>query len=168
MAACVGVLTVSDTRSRGEAEDLSGPALVDALEEFGFKDFLTEIVPDEVGAIQEAILRMCERCNAVFTTGGTGFSPRDVTPEATRPLLDRRADNLQELIRHRGLAHTPLSHLSRGVAGVRGHTLIVNLPGSPVAVWQGVEALAPLLPEILAALRGEACTHGASQEEHVG
>lgn len=84
-----------------------------------------------------------------------------MTPEATLPLLERRADSLMELIRLRGLAFTPLSHISRGVAGVRGNVLIVNLPGSPKAVRQGIEALAPLLPDILAALGGERCSHGA-------
>jgi molybdopterin adenylyltransferase len=154
------VLTISDTRSAGQAEDLSGPALVDALKQFGFTEFEMQIVPDEVVEIQSAIKHLSDLCDAVFTTGGTGFSPRDVTPDATAPLLDRKADNLSELIRLKGMAYTPLSHLSRGVCGVRGGTLIVNLPGSPKAVSQGVEALAPLLPEILAALAGEGCTHG--------
>jgi molybdopterin adenylyltransferase len=161
MATRIGVLTVSDTRSEGKAEDLSGPAAEEALRAAGFVSIERSIVPDEVAPIQKAIRELCTWCDAVFTTGGTGFSPRDVTPEATVPLLDRRADNLVELLRIRGLEHTPLSHLSRGVAGVVGSTLVVNLPGSPKAARQGIEALAPLLPEILAALQGEPCSHGA-------
>ncbi len=160
MAARIGILTVSDTRSAGQAEDLSGPAARASLKGLGFEDFEERLVPDEIHSIQTALRDLCTRCQAVFSTGGTGFSPRDVTPEATLPLLDRRADNLAELLRLRGLEHTPLSHLSRGVAGMRGATLIVNLPGSPKAVRQGIQALAPLLPEILAALAGDGCSHG--------
>lgn len=161
MATRIGILTISDTRSSGQEQDLSGPAIQAALTESGFVEFEVQIVPDEIPAIQTAIIELCETCAAVLTTGGTGFSPRDVTPEATAPLLEKRADSLMELVRLRGLEFTKLSHLSRGVAGVRDSVLIVNLPGSPKAVRQGVEALAPLLPEILNALTGQRCTHGA-------
>lgn len=155
----IGVITVSDSRSAGTNEDLSGPAVLAALRELGYAEFETAIVPDDPNRIQGAILRMCGNCQAVFTTGGTGFTPRDVTPEATLPLLERRADNLSELMRLRGLEKTPLSHLSRGIAGINGSTLIVNLPGSPKAAREGIEALAPLLPAILSALAGEGCPH---------
>ncbi|HVT11152.1 MAG TPA: MogA/MoaB family molybdenum cofactor biosynthesis protein [Fimbriimonadaceae bacterium] len=158
MEARLGVLTVSDSRSTGENEDLSGPAVVAALRLLGYEEFETAIVADEIEAIRDAILRLCANCQAVFTTGGTGFTPRDVTPEATLPLLDKRADNLSELIRLRGLEKTPMSHLSRGIAGVRGSTLIVNLPGSPKGAREGIEALGPLLGPILSALGGEGCT----------
>lgn len=161
MAPRFGILTVSDSRSAGKAEDASGPALEEALRALGYTDFERRIVPDEIPAIQGALLSLCECCDAVFSTGGTGFSPRDVTPEATAPLLERRADSLMELLRLRGLEHTALSHISRGVAGTRGATLVLNLPGSPKAVRQGIEALAPLLPEILSALTGGRCSHGA-------
>ncbi|MCB8933674.1 MAG: MogA/MoaB family molybdenum cofactor biosynthesis protein [Fimbriimonadaceae bacterium] len=160
MEARVGVVTVSDSRSAGRQEDQSGPAAVEALRAQGFCECETRLVPDEISAIQRAIAELCETCAAVFTTGGTGFSPRDVTPEATSTLLDRRADNLVELMRLRGLEHTPMSHLSRGIAGVRGATLVVNLPGSPKAVRQGLDALAPLLPDLLSALQGDGCGHG--------
>ncbi|HRK22173.1 MAG TPA: MogA/MoaB family molybdenum cofactor biosynthesis protein [Fimbriimonadaceae bacterium] len=160
MATRIGILTVSDSRSAGQEEDLSGPAMQAALAELGYQEFEVDLVPDEVPAIQKAILELCETCAAVFTTGGTGFTPRDVTPEATAPLLEKRADSLMELVRLRGLEFTKLSHISRGVAGVRGSVLIVNLPGSPKAVRQGIEALAPLLPELLSALAGERCSHG--------
>lgn len=152
-------MTVSDSRSAGQAEDLSGPAVRSALSELGFVHFELRLVPDDVGAIQEALRGLAGTCEAILTTGGTGFSPRDVTPEATGPLLDRLAPNLTELMRLRGLEKTPMSHLSRGVAGVMASTLIVNLPGSPKGAKEGVEALAPLLPAILGALRGDGCPH---------
>lgn len=155
----IGVITVSDTRSRGEAEDLSGPAVMNALEELGFREFSTALVPDEVADIRAAIEELSAKCQAVFTTGGTGFAPRDVTPEATAPCLDRWAHNLIELMRFKGLEMTPTSHLSRGIAGMRGNTLIVNLPGSPKGAREGIEALAPLLPAILSALAGDGCPH---------
>ena len=155
----IGIVTVSDTRSAGKAEDWSGPAVEQALRALGFKHFESRIVPDEASAVQAAIKDLCESCGAVFTTGGTGFAARDITPEATLPLLDRLATNLPELMRLRGLQNTPMSHLSRGVAGMRDRTLIVNLPGSPKAAREGVEALASLLPHILSALDGKGCGH---------
>lgn len=156
----IGVITVSDTRSAGENEDLSGPAVVESLRALGYGGFETAIVPDEIEPIQATIRRFAGICKAVFTTGGTGFAPRDVTPEATAAILERRADNLVELMRLRGLEKTPLSHLSRGVAGMIGSTLVVNLPGSPKAAREGIEALAPLLGPILSAAAGGGCPHG--------
>ncbi len=158
MESRIGVITVSDSRS--ETNDLSGPTAVAVLRDLGFTDFEMRIVTDEVVEIQSAILDLIENCQMVFTTGGTGFSPRDVTPEATIPLLDKRADNLIELMRYRGLKHTPLAHLSRGVAGVVKGVLVVNLPGSPKAVRQNIEALSPLLKPILESLFGDGCSHG--------
>jgi molybdopterin adenylyltransferase len=146
----IGILTVSDTRS--EETDLSGPAAAVALEELGFLKLERRICRDEAHEIADAIRALCSRCAAVFTTGGTGFGHRDVTPEATVPLLDRRADSLCELMRLRGAEKTPMSHLSRGVAGIRGKALIVNLPGSPAGAREGIEAIAHLLLPILEAL----------------
>jgi len=143
------VITVSDTRS--PETDVSGPAAVAALRAIGYEEFETRLVRDEIPEIQEAIRELCQSCAAVFTTGGTGFSPRDVTPEATAPLVDRRADNLCELMRLRGLEHTPFSHLSRGIAGIRGSVLVVNLPGSPKGARQGIEAIGHLIGPILEA-----------------
>ena len=144
------MLTVSDTRN--EATDKSGPEAEAALRALGFQSIERKLCRDEITEIQASLKDLATRCKAVFTTGGTGFSPRDVTPEATLPLLDRRADNLSELMRLKGLEHTPFSYLSRGVAGVMETTLIVNLPGSPAGARQGIEAIGQLLPLILEGL----------------
>ncbi len=155
MAARIGILTVSDTRTLDD--DLSGPAVEGALRASGFSDFERRIVRDEVAEIQEAILSLAEACQAVFTTGGTGFTPRDVTPEATAEILTRQADCIAELIRLKGLEHTLFSYLSRGVAGIVGSTLVVNLPGSPAGARQGVIAVTHLINPILSALGGDGC-----------
>lgn len=156
----IGIVTISDTRSFDD--DLSGPAVAEALRALGYEEFTTMIVADDEAQIKHAIRLMCEECAAIFTTGGTGFSQRDVTPEATAALLDRRADNLSELIRLKGLEHTPFSHMSRGVSGVIGTTLVVNLPGSPKGARQGVEAIGLLLEPILSNLRGDGCPVGGA------
>lgn len=143
---------MSDSRFAGENPDESGPRLASALREAGYSQFTFTLVPDETAAIQEAILAMCHKCTAIFTTGGTGFAPKDLTPEATQPLIERPAPNLSELMRLAGHRDTPFAHLSRGVAGLRGGTLIVNLPGSPAGVVSGIKALAPLLPHLFETL----------------
>jgi molybdopterin adenylyltransferase len=132
---------------------LSGPAVVRVLAELGFTDILSKTVPDEVPQIQAAIKALGAQCAAVFTTGGTGFSRRDVTPEATLPLLDRRADNLSELMRLKGLEQTEFSYLSRGVCGVMGACLVVNLPGSPAGAEHSLRSIGKLIPPILEALQ---------------
>jgi len=154
----IGVITVSDTRDA--SSDFSGPAVVEALSTLGYREVETRLVRDEIPEIQAAIRAMAGECRAVFTTGGTGFTPRDVTPEATTPLIDRWAHSLVELMRLRGLEQTPFSHLSRGIAGIHGSTLVVNLPGSPKGARQGIEAIGHLLPPILSALEGEGCPVG--------
>ncbi|MDR3692658.1 MAG: MogA/MoaB family molybdenum cofactor biosynthesis protein [Fimbriimonas sp.] len=155
MAARIGILTVSDTRT--PETDVSGATARETLHELGFRDFETRIVPDEVDAIQSAILELCHNCHAVFTTGGTGFAPRDVTPEATAPLLEKRADSLCELMRLKGMGQTSFSHLSRGIAGICRGALVVNLPGSPKAVLQGIRAIAPLIGPIIENLNEGHC-----------
>jgi molybdenum cofactor synthesis domain-containing protein len=150
------VITVSDRSHGGERHDTSGPALAEGLRALGFEVGEVVVVPDEVGAIQEA-LRAAVRDGAdvAVTTGGTGFAPRDVTPEATRPLLTREAPGLVEALRRTRQDEIPTTILSRGVAGVMGHTFVLNLPGSTGAVKDGVAVLAPVVGHLVAQLRGE-------------
>ncbi len=138
------VLTVSDGVHHGTREDRSGDALAELLAGEGF-DVEREVVPDETDAISSAIAQLADRSAVVLTTGGTGFTPRDVTPEATRGLLDREAPGIAEAIRADARTRTPHALLSRGLAGLRGSTLIVNLPGSPGGCRDGFAVLRPAL-----------------------
>jgi molybdopterin adenylyltransferase len=141
-----GVLTVSTTLSSGDGEDRSGRELVRLCEEAGL-EVVHELVPDDREAIGEALARLADRegCRFVFTTGGTGLTHDDVTPEATRDAIDREAPGFAEAIRVESRQHTPLGILTRGVAGVRGRTLIVNFPGSPKSIGQSWPVVAPTL-----------------------
>jgi molybdenum cofactor synthesis domain-containing protein len=153
----VAVLTVSDSRSAGEAEDVSGPSVGLVLNELGFKHVTLEVVPDVQGQIAARLEALSETHALICTTGGTGFSPRDVTPEATVQMIDRRADNLSELMRAKGAEQTQFSYLSRAVCGMRGSCLIINLPGSPQGAEHGIRSIAHLLGPILSNLGGEGC-----------
>jgi molybdenum cofactor synthesis domain-containing protein len=154
-----GVLTVSDSRTRHQGEDLSGDILAERLKLMGCSVVRRELVPDEQHLITEALRAMCEDCALVVTTGGTGLSPRDVTPEATAALLDRTVPGIPEMLRRTGEAGNPRAVLSRGVAGIRAHCLIINLPGSPKAVEEGMDVLVGILPHALAVLRNEPTDH---------
>ena len=150
------VITVSDTCYSGQNEDLSGPALVDALQRAGFDVGAREVVPDEMAAIHAVLEKYLQdqRFHLILTTGGTGFGPRDVTPEATRTLLERPAPGLAEYLRQSGAAQTPLTWLSRGEAGIARGKLIINLPGSTKAMAHSIETLRELLLHALDLLNG--------------
>ena len=162
----VGVLTISDRCSAGEREDLSGPAIKNALPGDKFVVALEAVVPDDAKTITETLRRWCDEygCAVILTTGGTGFSPRDVTPEATEKVLERRAPNISLFLLWEGLKQTPFAALSRGIAGVRGVTLIVNLPGSPAGASEGTTSLVPLLPHAVDVLNVRETGHPTGQE----
>jgi molybdenum cofactor synthesis domain-containing protein len=153
----VGILTVSDRCSRGEEQDRSGPFIADWVTEHWEAEVTQrDIVPDEQPVIAAKLIEWCdiEQLDLVLTTGGTGFAPRDVTPEATREVIEREAPGLAEAIRSVGLAKTPHAMLSRAIAGIRGQALIVNFPGSPKGVLDGLETLEKALPHGIEILKG--------------
>jgi len=147
------VLTISTSVAAGEGDDVSGPALVERCEEAGL-EVTSEVVPDDRERIAAALRRLADEDGVrfVFTTGGTGLTPDDVTPEATRDAIDREAPGFAESIRADSREHTPLGILSRGVSGVRGRTLIVNFPGSPKAIGQSWPIVEPTLKHAAATL----------------
>jgi molybdenum cofactor synthesis domain-containing protein len=161
------VLTVSDKGAAGQREDLSGPAISRMLEPLGAEVVAADIVPDERGAIAARLRHYADSlgCDLVLTTGGTGLSPRDVTPEATRDVVDRLVPGIPEAMRASGLAKTPMAMISRAAAGIRNRTLIINLPGSPRAVQENLETIIPVLPHALEILsgRGGECGKTSSQ-----
>ncbi len=150
------VLTASDRCAKGEAEDVSGKLVSELVKAIRGVTVARDIVPDEIPAIKEKLVHYCDtlKVNVVITTGGTGFSFRDVTPEATAQVIERPIPGLPELMRAEGLKKTKKAALSRGIAGIRGSTIIINLPGSPKAVKESLEAIIELIPHSLEMLKG--------------
>lgn len=153
----VGILTISDKGARGEREDRSGPAIREMMEAAGGEIVRAKIVPDEQGEIRAVLIEWTDAgLDLILTTGGTGFSPRDWTPEATKAVLERETPGIAEAIRRAGMEKTPTAMLSRAAAGIRKRTLIVNLPGSEKAVRESLEAILPALPHGIEILKGTA------------
>jgi molybdenum cofactor synthesis domain-containing protein len=153
----VGILTVSDKGARGEREDRSGPAIREMMEAAGGEIVRARIVADEQDEIRAALIEWSdEGLDLILTTGGTGFSPRDWTPEATKAVIERETPGIAEAMRRAGQEKTPTAMLSRSAAGIRKRTLIVNLPGSEKAVRESLEAILPALPHGIEILRGTA------------
>lgn len=155
----IGILTISDRAARGEYEDQSGPALREMIQKhFGGDIDRARVVPDEIAEIKRVLVAWCDdaKLDLILTTGGTGFAPRDVTPEATRAVIERDAPGLVHAMLAASLHKTPHAMLSRMVAGIRGQTLIVNLPGSPKAACENLQVILPALPHALELLRGTA------------
>jgi molybdenum cofactor synthesis domain-containing protein len=155
------IVIVSDRSASGQREDLSGPRLAEVVQSAGGVVVETKIIPDERHFIEAELRRLAdvERVPLILTTGGTGFAPRDVTPEATRAVLDKEAPGLAEHSRAATSSKTKFAALSRGVAGIRRKSIIVNLPGSPQGAHDMLEALLPLLPHAIAVLAGTADNH---------
>jgi molybdenum cofactor synthesis domain-containing protein len=149
------VLTVSDSCARGERNDISGPAVAETLEQHHFTVIETRVVPDDHAAIMKAILEMARKARLVVTTGGTGISMRDVTPEATRNVCGRMLDGISERMRREGEKKTPFAVLSRGVCGVCAASLVLNVPGSPAGAVESLEAVIDVLPHAIQILAGK-------------
>ena len=149
------VLTVSDSAARGERNDLSGPATAELLRKHGFEVTTVQVVDDEFRNIEAALLHLSEQAQLVVTTGGTGIAKRDVTPEATRAVSDRLIEGIPEKMRADGLAKTPFSALSRALCGVRGKTLILNLPGNPKGAVESLQSVIGILPHAVDLLAGK-------------
>ena len=159
----IAVLTISDAGARGERADTSGDAITQWITAHGHALAGRALVADDTDAIVRQLLAWCDgdAADLVLTTGGTGLSPRDVTPEATRAVLEREAPGIAEMIRASSVARFPRAALARGTAGTRARTLVVNLPGSPGGVRDGLAALEPIVEHAVAIVRGEAGEHGA-------
>lgn len=149
------VLTLSDRGFRGEREDLSGSVIKEMLKDIDAEVRHYEILPDEKEIIKERLMEYSTKVDLILTTGGTGLSPRDVTPDATLEVIDRVIPGIAEVMRFEGMKKTQRSMLSRAIAGVRGQTLIVNLPGSPAAVKENLEVIRDVIPHAIEKIKGD-------------
>ncbi len=163
----VAVVIASDSRSSGERADLTGPAAVSALKGIGIDTVVVEVVQDELAALADRLTILSDNpdIQLIFTCGGTGLAPRDVTPEATSLVIEKEVPGIPEMIRQKSLEITPKAALSRAVAGIRNRTLIVNLPGSPKAVVETIGFLAPLLPHAMETVAGLAVECATPSQE---
>ena len=153
----MGIITASDRASRGEREDRSGLLLKSLMEQLPAEVISYQVLPDDRTILKKTLCHVADRfsCDVILTTGGTGLGPRDNTPEATREIIEKEIPGIAEALRMGGLKKTKYAVLSRGIAGIRNRTLIINLPGSPEAVRDAVEILTPLLGHMVQLLRGE-------------
>jgi molybdopterin adenylyltransferase len=153
----VGILTISDKGSQGLRPDLGGPKIRSLLPADCFEIRITTVVPDEIPSIVDTLVEWADRMklDLIFTTGGTGLSPRDITPEATSRVLHREVPGMAEAMRLEGLKHTPLAQLSRAKAGTRGETLIINLPGGLKAIEEMLPVILPAIPHALEKIKGD-------------
>ncbi len=150
----VAVLTLSDKGSRGERQDTSGPTIEKIIKKINARVVSYSVLPDEKTLIKKKLLSLCNKVDLILTTGGTGLSPRDITPEATLEVIKREIPGMSEAMRYKGLKKTPYAMLSRAVAGIRGKTLIINLPGSPRAVKENLEVILPVLSHAIEKIKG--------------
>ena len=148
------ILTLGDKGSKGEREDLAGPLIREMISGIGVTVGYYEVIPDEKDLLKEKLIAYSKKVDLVLTTGGTGLSPRDVTPEATLEVIDKEVPGIAEAMRSAGLKKTNRAMLSRAIAGVRGNTLIINLPGSPKAVKEGLEAVMEVIPHAIEKIKG--------------
>ena len=160
----VSILTISDKGARGEREDTSGSTIQDLLKGLPSEVIHYEVIPDERDMIKEALIRCADSLHSdlILTTGGTGLSPRDLTPDATQEVIEKEVPGFSEAMRAEGLKNTPHAMISRAICGIRKQTLIINLPGSPKAVRECLKAILPAIPHALSKLKGdqEECGQG--------
>ncbi len=157
------VLTLSDKGARGEREDTGGPLIAEIVKQIGVTVEHYEVIPDEKALIKEKLIGYSKSVDLIITTGGTGLAPRDVTPDATLEVIDREIPGIAEAMRTAGLEKTKRAMLSRAVAGVRGQTLIMNLPGSPKAIREGLEAVLEVIPHAIEKIKGDTSECASSE-----
>ncbi|MEN8264005.1 MAG: MogA/MoaB family molybdenum cofactor biosynthesis protein [Nitrospirota bacterium] len=158
----VAILTLSDKGSKGERKDTSGPTIEKLIKKINAEIVSSDILPDEKPKIKRKLISLCKKADLILTTGGTGVSPRDVTPDATREVINYEIPGMAEAMRRESLKKTPRAMISRAVAGVRGETLIINLPGSPKAVKENLAVVLPVLSHTIEKIKGstEECGKG--------